>query len=380
MDLTTSLRSATLTDLVEVLRKQADAKYDVVVPAARLAYDAGHLIVKGGAARFDETGVEEADAVLAPTDIFDDGVSDRLGIPRGYLRRMRDERDDAGLLLDANVNGWLEQEPQRRFLVRAFRTDDPDDIGIARSLLSDRFRPIDNLDVLMAALDGVNRAGVNVEVDGGDLSERRMSLRLTCPEVSAVAPRLLSNYRSPFNGDSGADLPLVFAGFVVQNGENGGAAFTVVPRVVVQVCKNGMTVTRDAMRQVHLGGRLEEGVVRWSDDTQRKNLELVTAQASDAVSTFLDPDYLETVVAGIEEQADAEVDDAPGTIERIGRSFGFSEAEQASILDAFIRSGDVSAGGVMQAVTATAQELDDPDRASDLEDMALAVLEEVATG
>ena len=29
-----------------------------------------------------------------------------------------------------------------------------------------------------------------------------------------------------------------------------------------------MTFTRDAMREVHLGGRLAEGVIRWSADTQ----------------------------------------------------------------------------------------------------------------
>ena len=40
----------------------------------------------------------------------------------------------------------------------------------------------------------------------------------------------------------------------------------------------------------------------------------------------------------------------------------------------FIQSGDATAGGVMNAVTATAQVLTDPDRANELEDVALDVL------
>ena len=58
---------------------------------------------------------------------------------------------------------------------------------------------------------------------------------------------------------------------------------------MVQVCRNGLTITRDAMRAVHLGERLDEGVVTWSGNTQDKTLALITAKTTDAVTTFLDP-------------------------------------------------------------------------------------------
>ena len=58
---------------------------------------------------------------------------------------------------------------------------------------------------------------------------------------------------------------MVFAGFVITNSETGCGAFTLTPRLVVQVCRNGMTITRDAIRAVHLGERLDEGVVTWSE-------------------------------------------------------------------------------------------------------------------
>jgi hypothetical protein len=37
---------------------------------------------------------------------------------------------------------------------------------------------------------------------------------------------------------------VVFSGFVISNSETGCGAFTLTPRLVVQVCRNGMTITR----------------------------------------------------------------------------------------------------------------------------------------
>ena len=124
--------------------------------------------------------------------------------------------------------------------------------------------------MLLAALDGVRQSGVPVQVDGCDLTDRRMYVRVVCEQVRALAPALLAGYRSPFTGASGADSPVVFSGFMITNSETGCGAFTLVPRLVVQVCRNGMTITRDAMRAVHLGERLDEGVVTWSGNTRTR--------------------------------------------------------------------------------------------------------------
>jgi hypothetical protein len=48
----------------------------------------------------------------------------------------------------------------------------------------------------------------------------------------------------------------VFAGFVISNSETGCGAFTLTPRLIVQVCRNGMTIIKDAIRAVHLGSGL----------------------------------------------------------------------------------------------------------------------------
>ena len=384
----TETRNADLPDLVDMLKAQSDVRYDVVVPASGIEMHDGNIIVKGGAARVTDDGVTTADARLVPTPIFDEGVSHRFDIPLKYVRTMRGRvagdisegfKDDE-TLFDQNINYWLEAEPNRRHLVRGFLTSDADEPGIARALLSDRYRTIDNYDVLMATLSGVRAAGVEVNIDGGDLSDRRMSLRLTCPEVTAYANEILGGYRSPFTGETGSDNPTVFAGLVVKNSETGGGAFTIVPRIVVQVCNNGLQLTKDAMRAVHLGGKLDDGVVRWSDDTQQHELSLITSKARDAVATFLDVDYMRTKIEELQELAGVEVTRPADTIQRVSKKAGWSETEQDEILSHFIRGGQTTALGVAQAVTAYAQTVESIDRQDELETTAILAAELAAVG
>ena len=381
--LTTEARNADLPDLVDMLKAQSDVRYDVVVASSQIEMRDGDLIVHGGAARVDDDGVTVADARLVPTPIFDEGVSRRFDIPLRYVRTMRAQvpsdlaemAKDDGTLYDQNVNYWLDANPNKRHLVRGWRTDDADAPGIARALLSDRYRTIDNFDVLMATLDGVRQAGVEVQIDGADLSDHRMSLRLTCPEVSEYAADLLDGYRSPFTGETGSDNPTIFAGLCVKNSETGGGAFTIVPRLVIQVCSNGLQMTKDAVRAIHLGGKLDEGVVEWSDETQRHELELVTSKTRDAVSTFLDVDYMRAKIAGLRELAGIEVVHPVDTIERIARKTGWTDVEEASILSHFIRGGQTTALGVAQAVTSYAQTVDATDRQDELESSAIVAAE-----
>lgn len=392
-DLPVAARNATLGDLADILKTQQARKLDVVAPATAIRSQAGTWLIDGTDPVLDDDGVTDTAGRYRPTDQADGHLAEKLGIPRAYLRRLRAERAD---LYDANVNGLLHGgawqsivtrdhgvEPQREhlptatpddrsFMVRCFRGDTGD--GIARALLSDRYRIVDHLDVLTAALTGVRAAGGDVQVDTADLTDRKMTVRFTAPQIGALAPDLLDGYRSPFTGAEGADNPLIFAGLVLSNSETGGGAFSLTPQLIVEVCRNGMTMKRDALRSVHVGGQLDDGVVRWSDDTQRRNLDLVTAQTRDAVTTFLDVDYVRAKVDELRDRWNAPVDRPEETVRTVVSQLRFGEAAADAILGHFIAGGQATAGGVVQAVTSYAQTVDDPDAASDLEAAAVDVL------
>jgi hypothetical protein len=233
---------------------------------------------------------------------------------------------------------------------------------------------MDNLDVLVAAIDGVRQAGVDVEIDGCDLSDRRMYVRIKAPEVQALAPALLKGYKSPFSGESGTDCPVVFAGLVISNSEVGSGAFSIVPRMIVKVCSNGMTIARDAVRNVHLGSKLDHGVIRWQQDTEQTNLKLVTQKTRDSVATFLDVEYMQKVLADMEELSDKEikvVDD----VKLVTKKLAFDQEQSDLVFAMFVKGGTITAGGVMHAVTAAASQTKDADKAAEMEASAFKALE-----
>lgn len=390
MTVQTEARNATLGDLAEILKSQQAAKLDFVAPANTLRSKNGLLTVKGAGVELTEEGVTTKDGTFRPTAVFDEGISDKLGIPLKYVRTLRNERPD---LYDANVNGLLHGRTiqrasgpevvhpadQRSFLVRTFRGDD-NEPGVARALLSDSYGGVaDNFDALTAALDGVRQAGVEIKVETCDLTERRLYVAVSAPAVSVLAPELLKGYRSPYSGKTGTENPVVFGGFIVSNSETGDGAFSITARLVVEACSNGLKINKDVFRAVHLGSKLESGIIKFSADTQAKNLALITAKARDAVATFLDVDYVRKAIAALETQAGHELSNPDEAIKIVAKKLAFSDEERAGVLDHFIRGGQITAGGVLQAVTSFCQTIPDADAAHDLEGKGVAALELAAS-
>jgi hypothetical protein len=384
--ITTTTRNAGLEDMVALLKDQHARRIDVVAAASQLRMVDGMLRVKGSEPMITEDGVTSTDGMYVPNGVFDEGVAAKLSIPLTWVRKMRADVPD---LYDTTVNRMLhgrkplirggetvrEAVPgdPRSFMVRAYRGDDGP--GVARAFMSDRYEIIDNLDVLMATLEGVQQAGVEVDIDGCDLSERRMYVRIVAPQLKALAPALLDGYVSPYGGARGAENPTVFAGFILSNSEVGNGAFKITPRLVVQICNNGMTINADAVKDTHVGGRLESGVVRYASDTQATNLTLIKQQARDAVATFLDVDYMTRVIRDMEAKAGTPVEDKD-TVTNVAKSLKFTETQTESILDHFIAGRQQTKGGIMHAITAAAQEDKfDPDTRAEMESAAVKALD-----
>ncbi|MGW0969956.1 DUF932 domain-containing protein [Streptomyces sp. NPDC002516] len=368
-------RNADLRDLVTILEDQNRRRQDIVAPASALSFRDGSVQVEGIERQITEDGVTDVDGTYRPTVVADEHIADKLKIPTTYLRRMRAENVP---LLDENVNAWLRQDPARRFMLRTLRGDSAPGAapaeGVARAFMSDSYKVMDNLDILLAALEGVQKSGHPTNVTGCDLTDRRMYVRVESEAVALMAPELLAGYRSPFDGRSGSELPLISAGFVITNSEVGAGAWSITPRAVIQVCRNGLTMPQDVMRAVHIGAKHDEGVVSWSEETQRKELAVVAAKTADAVRTFLSRDYVEAKIRAIQAAAGKPVAEPTKAIEHVTKTLKISNETKETILSHFIRGGQMTAGGVMQAVTSTAQTLSDADQAAALEALALPAL------
>jgi hypothetical protein len=388
-------RNATLQDLAKLLQDQQSSKVDMIVPMSNLVSQNGVITVLGSAV-FDDG------QKFNPTAIADGHLATKLDIPVQYLRRLRNERID---MYDANINGFTQgfgevvDPDTRSVMLRTFNNLDGD-AGVLRALLSDRYGIIDNFDVLTAALSGIRDSGAEIDVVACDLTETRMTVKIIAPEIMVHAPKLLEGYRNPF-GDGGVydhsngtknfwgkgKLPEkwqkkygvnsdgVCAGLIITNSETGGGSFSIAPYFTMLICTNGAMFTQDAFRKIHVGGKLAEGTIKWSEETERKSLELVTLQARDAVTTFLDPTYVEMKIDDLTESASKKIANPAEAIEVIAKQLAFTQTQRDGILDFFIKGGQVTAGGVMQAVTSYAQTIDNADVAYDLETQAIRALE-----
>src|ERR1017187_1662922 len=152
-------RNADLADLAALLRDQQARKADFVAPAAAIRAHSGQLVIDDSAPMIGPDGVTMTSGVYTPTDVCDQGIADKLAIPAAYLRRLREQKPG---LYDAKVNGWLAGD-DRKFLLRCLRSSGPGGGGVVRAFLSDGYKIIDNLDVLLAVLDGVRQAGTPVD-------------------------------------------------------------------------------------------------------------------------------------------------------------------------------------------------------------------------
>ncbi len=397
--MTDTLRTTDFETLLATLDEQQARKVDVVVPTSAICFGSGNLRVLRSDLEPELTadGVKSPVQVFQPNEVFDEGISERLrnagvGVPRAFLRSMRENgwTDMIDGTLNALIHGkrpssnnpveaagWLREPMDKRVLVRALKDADGGDVGTARALLSNSYKIVDHTETLRAAMRGMAAAGLGADnITQCDLTGRRMYVRVEAPEVKAYAPELLKNYRSPFRPElTGRELPVVHAGFVLTNSETGHGSFTVVPEFTIEVCTNGMTIQREAVSARHLGAKLDDGLIRYSDRTRKANLELITSQAQDAIRTFLDVEFMQTILDEMTEEAVKPLDgSAEKAVKEITQKIE-CPALYDDVLSMFIKGGDVSKGGLVQAVTAAVQSDDlDADTAYTAQSRATALL------
>lgn len=398
---TRTLRHANVEDLIRTLEHQHRQKVDRVVSVR-----SGIRLLNGNVevAGMDDISVPpveediteygvtpgqpgytvDVNGAYLPTAVADGQLAQLFKIPVQYLRRLREENID---LLDANVNMWAPRgvrlesgtyDPDKKVLLRLLWGDDGTDttVGVCRAILSDRYGARDNLDTAMAVLDGMTAAGLGAQhIIGADLSDNRFYLYVAAPEVNALAPVLLDGY-SPYRRMSTIDLPRVHCGFAVTNSETGGGALAITPRIVVEWCKNGMQIPKEALRKVHLGTKLDEGNVLWSARTRDAANELTRSQVIDAVHSFLSPEFLNHQIEVLQRDCTTEIDPqhVTDTIENVGAKLQYTKSERNGILAHFIKGGQLTSGGVLHAVTSYSQQIESPDRSWDVESSAVEAM------
>jgi hypothetical protein len=421
----TKIRNASLDEIMAVLKDQQARQQDVIVNAGDITYDHGNLVIASGpnSQILTDDGVTDIAGSYLPTEVGDESMAGRLDAHGGWIKAVRAKgRYD---ILDGTFNALLhgggdldfetndpEFGPFDRTVMLRLLKGDPGEAGVLRAALSGKYKIMDNLTVLMAVMAGIQRAGVEAVPSDFDLSERRLFGRFDVPGLAQMAPDLLKGYRSPWEGAgapkrAGDDRPgyrfrseygnwsvdqalraahaegqgypegqepVVWAGIVVSNSDVGGGSRTISPQIRVRICKNGLTLIAEQDRKIHLGVEQGVGVMEWSDDTQRAELDLITKQTADLVATWMTPEWFGGQVAKIEALAGVPIAEPAPVMKAVAQSVKFTRAEEASILEHFLRGGLYTSGGVAQAVTVHSQTIADADRAAWLDQQAVPAM------
>lgn len=279
-------------------------------------------------------------------------IADRLGIPYKYYERMRQENPQ---LLDSNINSWFNAMPEKRML----RTLD----GKLRAFLSARYRRLDNLELVDHVLPVIETMK-GCEIVSCDVTETHLYLK--------VINKALKTEVVP--GD------VVQAGFVISNSEIGLGALKVEPLVYRLVCKNGLISKDYAHKKYHTGRQVEDtdnAYELYSDATLAADDKAYFMKVQDIVSAAIDEAKFMLTVNKMRMAMNVKTGDDPfKTVEVLGDRYVLNKNERASILRHFIKDGDFSDYGLINAVTRSSQDVTDYNRATELERIGGMLLEE----
>jgi hypothetical protein len=336
----------TLVNLAQELERQLGSKRDLVVPTSLLqcrTHPDGEL-----------TMIVEAtpsNGEYRVTDLARRQLADKLKIPFAYFERMRVEQP---ALLDRNINTWLAHDDERKMI----RTLD----GKVRAVLSDRYRRLDNYDLAESVLPVLQQLD-GASFESVELTETRMYLKVVAPRVKLeMAP-----------GD------IVQAGVVISNSEVGEGTLSVQPLVYRLVCRNGLIAADHALRKTHVGRTVQgesDAVTVFQEDTLAADDKAFFLKVRDVVQAAISEATFREVAQKMQKtQGIKLVGDPVKAVEVLSNRYTLNDGERAGVLRHLIAAGDLSAYGLVNAVTHYSQDVEDYDRATEFEALGGRLIE-----
>jgi hypothetical protein len=343
------IKGKSIVELAQELQNQIERKKDFVADTREIEFSHNNgfeLTIPGvgGAAVNDHTHAQ---------------ISARLGVPKGYYDRLR--KDHPQLLVD-NVATLFREEPERRMI----RTvTNPNGVRIARAFLSDRYRRVDNEQIAEAALPALIKAD-GIEIVSCDVTDKKLYIQARFPKLE---------------GEVKVGDP-VQAGLIITNSEIGLGALEIRPLIYRLVCTNGLVVPRDldgvaGLRKQHVGRKVEGGedYTVYSDETLQADDHALMLKIRDQILALSNPELFLKLVEQMRKTTEGpQVQKPVRAVEELAKAFQLPQKEQDSILESLIRGGDYSRWGVLNAVTAQANEQESYDRAVELEQLGGSIL------
>ena len=314
-------------------------------------------------------------------------IAGRLGIPWAYYARLLNDHPD---LVMTQVNALFEREPETRLM----RTLD----GKVRAFLSNRYRRLDNAEILEKVLPPMVKGEIATTLMSSNVGENKMHMKILFTDDSLAIDLGATPNGQKSNGwlgqnadvdaqhrviarrDAGRDI--VRPGVRISNSETGHGGLNVEGFLFRSYCLNGVVWGGESaftFSRNHVGGKLMEGddFEIFSDETRRKQDEVILSEVADAFTTMVNPERVRVIGERLRAVKNGEkVGDAFAAVDTAARELDVREGEKQSILTTFLKDGDFSQWGMVNAVTELANSDDvSYERACELENIGAQILQ-----
>ena len=300
-------------------------------------------------------------------------IAGRLQIPlKHYFRMLTDYRD----LIIQEVNAIFKKEPQTRLL----RTMD----GKARAFLSDRYRTIDNDEVIEQVLPPIVKGDVPSQLLSSNVSENAMHIKVlftgdNLAQDIGELPRPQNHAGGQANGET---RDIIRPGAIISNSETGHGRLRIDGFFYRDYCLNGCVYGTEEIfsyKRNHIGGKLEgDSSFRvFSDETKRKQNELIIAEITDAMDALTNVENVQAMGNKMRSLRNGEeVRDAFAAVDQLAKEVDIRDGEKQDIISNLLSDGDFSQWGMVNAVTKVANtEAVDYERACELETIGSQIID-----
>jgi hypothetical protein len=348
-------RKTSLIELATELERQQTTKRDLIASTENVVaeVDGGDLVVAvGDKERFGVNRIGHAQ------------IAEEAGIPKPYYDRMLANQPD---LLAKNINTWLHAEPHKRMI----RTLD----GKVRAVRSDSYRPLENYDLAESVLPVLTE--LKTEIVSWDITVTRLYIKVVDKSVMEELP---AGFKFGDGKHNIIHTRKLYPAVTISNSEVGMGSVSIQGGLYDGFCSNLAFFGERSLKKHHVGKRHdlggEELYAILSDSTRRLSDAAVWAQVRDVVKAVFDRSKFEALVDKIKGATADEIKGDPiKVIDLSAKKFGFNEGERKGILRNLIEGGELTRFGLYNAITRTAQDLDDYDRASEFEQAGGKVIE-----
>ena len=345
----------TTEELARKLTDQQKAKHDYLAEAREIRFEIDPIHSK------EETTLQTYLTLNGPESLLfqinancHKQIADWSKIPRKYYSYMMKESPH---LLRNNVNHWLQNSGNLR-MIRTLN-------DTARAFLSDSYRRLDNFDMANAVLPVLAEVP-DMEIVSCELTEHHMYIKVVFPRLETeVVP-----------GD------VVQSGLVISNSEVGMGMVKIQHLVYRLVCTNGM-VSEYGKSEKHLkrntgynSYETESGYELCRPETLKQEDKAFWMKIQDVVRGFAtNAEYLTRIVAKMREAKGQRLKGDPvKAVEELSNTLSLMEVEKSLVLTYLLKGGDLSKYGMANAVTNTAENVRNYDRATELESLGSNVI------